>query len=129
MQVLTQARGFDLTASVREHIERRLHFAFDRARHRVNRISVILSDVNGPRGGEDKRCRIQVSVAGAADVLIDDCQSDLNVAIDRAVDRAGRTVARRLARRREHPHGVSADRRSELAPTVAADEVAGQELP
>lgn len=47
MHIVTQARGFDLSEELREHVERRLGFAIDRARHRVGRISVILSDVNG----------------------------------------------------------------------------------
>lgn len=129
MEVLTQARGFDLTTGVREHIERRLRFAFDRAQQYVTRISVVLSDVNGPRGGEDKRCRIQVVVAGAADVLIDDCQSDLYVAIDRAVDRAGRTLARRLARQREYQRGYADDRHTAIAAKAAAGDIACQAVP
>ncbi|HCZ17052.1 MAG TPA: 30S ribosomal protein S30 [Candidatus Accumulibacter sp.] len=129
MQILTQARGFDLTTKVREHIERRLRFAFDRAHPYVNRISVVLSDVNGPRGGEDKSCRIRVSVVGAADVLIDDCQSDISVAIDRAVDRAGRTLARRLARQREYQHGYPDDRRTAISANAVAGEVACQAVP
>ncbi len=29
MQIFIQARGFDLSAGLREHVERRLHFALD----------------------------------------------------------------------------------------------------
>jgi putative sigma-54 modulation protein len=76
--------GFDLSAGLREHVERRIHFALDRASQYVRKVSIRLSDVNGPRGGEDKRCSIQVTVAGAADVLIEDTEPDLYVAIDRA---------------------------------------------
>jgi putative sigma-54 modulation protein len=99
MQIIIQASGFDLSAGLREHVERRIHFALDRASHYVRKVSIRLSDVNGPRGGEDKRCRIQVTVAGAADMLIEDTEPDLYVAIDRAADRSGRTLARLLARR------------------------------
>jgi putative sigma-54 modulation protein len=104
MQIIIQASGFDLSAGLREHVERRIHFALDRASHYVRKVSIRLSDVNGPRGGEDKRCCIQVTVAGAADMLIEDTEPDLYVAIDRAADRSGRTLARLLARRREHRH-------------------------
>jgi putative sigma-54 modulation protein len=98
MQIIIQASGFDLSAGLREHVERRIHFALDRASHYVRKVSIRLSDVNGPRGGEDKRCCIQVTVAGAADMLIEDTEPDLYVAIDRAADRSGRTLARLLAR-------------------------------
>jgi len=111
MQIVIQARGFDLSPGLREHVERRLRFALDWAHHHVRRVSVGLSDLNGPRGGEDKCCRVQVTMAGAADVVVQDIETDLYVAIDRAVDRAGRTLARRVARlpgratARESPRG------------------------
>ena len=92
MQIDIQARGFTLTRGLRDHAERRLRFAFGPARPEVLRVSVRLSDENGPRGGADMRCRIQVTLAGAAGVVIEDTEADLYVAIDRAADRAGRTV-------------------------------------
>jgi len=121
MQIIIQARGFDLTAGLREHVERRLYFALDWAHDHVSRISVVLSDVNGPRGGEDKRCRIQVAVPGTADVVVEDTQADLYVAIDRTVDRAGRTLVRRLARQRRHRHGSSRDILSTAASPAAIE--------
>ena len=123
MQILIQARGFDLSPGLREHIERRLRFALDRTHYHVRRVSVGLSDLNGPRGGEDKCCRVQVAMAGAADVIVQDIESDLYVAIDRAVDRAGRTLARRVAQQRDHRHASPRDTRGTQAATaaVAAD--------
>ena len=58
-----------------------------------------LSDVNGPRGGVDKRCGIEVRLKGTSAIAIDDTEADLYVAIDRAAERTGRTLDRRLARR------------------------------
>ena len=57
-----------------------------------------LSDINGPRGGEDKRCQLQVSLAGLPDVVVEDTEADLYFAIDRAADRVGRSVMRKLDR-------------------------------
>jgi putative sigma-54 modulation protein len=107
MQIVIQSRGFALTTGLREHIDRRVRFALDWARFHALKVSVRLSDLNGPRGGEDKRCHIQVAIPGGADVLIEDTESDLYVAIDRAADRAGRTLARRAERLRDHRHDRS----------------------
>lgn len=107
MNIHIQAQGFALTDSLREHTERRLRFALGWADDRLRQISVRLSDENGPHGGEDKRCRIQLTFPGAASVVIDDTEADLYVAIDRAVDRAGRSVARRLERQRDYRQGPS----------------------
>jgi ribosome-associated translation inhibitor RaiA len=62
---------------------------------------VRLCDINGPRGGEDKCCRIQIIMPHLPDVVIEDTMANLYCAIDRASDRAGRTVGRRLARQRD----------------------------
>jgi putative sigma-54 modulation protein len=56
MRIVIQARSFGLTAGLLQHVERRICFALDWAK--VHKISVRLSDLNGPRGGTDKRCHI-----------------------------------------------------------------------
>lgn len=106
MKIDIQARGFPLTEALREHTERRLRFALSWASHDVRKVVVRLSDINGPRGGEDKRCCIQVVFPGTQDVVVEDTEADLYVAIDRAVDRTERSVARRLTRQREYQHGT-----------------------
>ena len=105
MQINIQARGFTLTDGLREHTSRRLQFALGWASHHLGKVSVRLSDENGPRGGKDKRCRIRISFPGAQDVVIEDTETDLYVAIARATDRAGRSVTHRLERQRDHRHG------------------------
>jgi putative sigma-54 modulation protein len=101
MHINIQARGFDLTQGLREHTERRLQFALGWADHDVRNVSVRLSDVNGPRGGNDKRCQIKIPLVGRPDVVIEDAEADLYVAIDRAADRTERTLTRRLGRKRK----------------------------
>jgi len=102
MLIDIQARNFSLTHALREHIERRLGFALSSRDEYIQRIMVRLSDINGPRGGEDKCCRIHVVLPQLTDVVIEDTEVDMYAAIDRATDRAGRTVTRRLARQRDN---------------------------
>ena len=101
MQFDIQSRGFHLTDAIREHVRRRLLLELAWATDHVGKVSVRLSDLNGPRGGNDKRCRIQLSALRAS-VVVEDVEDDLYVAIGRAADRAGRTLSRRIARRRDH---------------------------
>ncbi|NOZ52108.1 MAG: HPF/RaiA family ribosome-associated protein [Gammaproteobacteria bacterium] len=100
MQIDIQARNFPLTDALRNHIERRLGFALSTRDDHIQRVMVRLSDINGPRGGADKCCHIQVILTHLPDVVIEDTEVDLYVAIDRAADRAGRTIGRRLSRQR-----------------------------
>ena len=99
MRVDIKTSGLDLTEGLREHTERRLGFALDRAHHDVNTITVRLSDINGPRGGADKRCQIQIPLPRHNGVVIEETDADLYVAIDRAASRAAdRPGARRRDR-------------------------------
>jgi len=98
MQITIQARNFSLTRALRRHAERRLRFALTSFDHHIRRVIMRLSDINGPRGGADKRCHLQIMLAGLPDVVIEDTEADLYVAIDRATDRAGRTVVRKTER-------------------------------
>jgi ribosomal subunit interface protein len=124
MRIDIQARGFELTEGLREHTVRRLQFALGWSNHDVRSVSVRLFDINGPRGGKDKRCRIQVPFAGTPNVVIEDTEADLYVAIDRAAERTERAVARRLERLREYRHdrlpGLAAPEADAVQDAVAA---------
>jgi putative sigma-54 modulation protein len=99
MQIEIQVRNFSLTRAMRAHIERRLAFALSTGYRHVRHILVRLSDINGPRGGSDKRCQLEVMLPGQS-VVVEDTEADLYVAINRAAARAGRTVMRQLRRKR-----------------------------
>lgn len=98
MMIAIQARDLSLTQSLRGHVYKRLAFTLGRCSSRVHRVEVRLSDINGPRGGVDKSCKIKVQLPGKPDIVVEDVQADLYTAIDRAAGRAGRTLARRLHR-------------------------------
>ncbi len=98
MQIDIRVRDFSLTDALRSHAERRLRFALTCCDAHIQRVVMRLSDINGPRGGKDKRCLLRVVLDGLPDVVIEDIEADLYVAIDRAADRAGRTLVRKLGR-------------------------------
>lgn len=98
MQIDIQALHFSLTKSLSNHAQRRVHFALACCDDVILRVIIKLSDINGPRGGEDKHCHLQVVLSGLPDVVIEDTQVDMYVAINRATDRAGRTVIRKINR-------------------------------
>jgi putative sigma-54 modulation protein len=108
MQLAIRSHGFPMTESLRAYTERRLRFALSNAAGKVNAVTVVLSDINGPRGGRDKCCRVRISARDRQVMVIDDIEDNLYLAIDRAADRAGRTVARNLGRmitQKRHPGG------------------------
>lgn len=100
MQIEIHARDFVLTDGLREAVERRLRFALGRFDERPLRVTVRLSDINGPRGGEDKHCAIRVRVGGLPDLVVEDTETDLYAAVNRATERVARTLRRKLQRGR-----------------------------
>ena len=94
------ASGFNLTDGLRDHARRKIAHALDHFGFPGGRIRVRLSDINGPRGGLDKRCQIHISLPRRDHVIVEDIESDLYIAIDRAAERAGESLRRRHARQR-----------------------------
>lgn len=119
MHIAIQSNGLVLTEGVRAYVHRRMQTSVGWALTR--RLAVWLSDVNGPRGGRDKRCKIQISLDHGKTVVIENTEEDLYVAIDRAAERADRALARQLARSRAFTH--------EKLDMVAADEQLSDEQP
>lgn len=101
MQIVIHALDFGLTDALRRHADRRLRSALTCHDEHIQRVVMRLSGYSGAHGGVDKCCHVQVLLAGLPDVVVEDVETDLYVAISRAVHRAGRTIRRRLARRRD----------------------------
>lgn len=101
MQLDIQALNFSLTSALKHHIRRRLGFALSSISEQMRHVTIRLSDINGPRGGKDKLCHVHIALNGVSDVVIEDTETDMYNAINRAIDRAGRTVSRRVGRQRE----------------------------
>jgi ribosome-associated translation inhibitor RaiA len=109
MNIDVQSLGFPITAAPADHVRRRLRFGLTRHSDRIQRIVVRLGDQNGPHGGEDKFCRIQVHLLDAPVAVIVDVGTDLYTVIDRTADRVGRLVVRHLDRSRSGERRVRGD--------------------
>lgn len=101
MIVDIHGQGFTVTPALAEHVRRRLGFVLTRHGDRIQRVEVRIGDENGPRGGVDKFCRIQVHLTNVPVAVIRDVGADLYAVIDRAADRVGRVVVKYLDR--THP--------------------------
>jgi ribosome-associated translation inhibitor RaiA len=89
MQIELQARGFDLTPSLRDHIARRLAQTLEHIRDDIKKVVVRISDDNGPRHGIDKRCMVRVALRGRKDVVVQDISGDM---YRRSPDRGNRLI-------------------------------------
>lgn len=101
MRLSIRASGIELSEELRRHVERRLLFALSRFGERVKDVTVRLADLNGPRGGIDKRCRMLAQLAPRGAIRVVKTDGDLQAAIDRCAERLGRSVVRELGRWRQ----------------------------
>jgi len=97
MQVIFESRDAN-GAQMRELSVERVRFALRRLNAWVPRAKVQFSDVNGPRGGVDKRCQVELSTEAVGTVVIASLARDWRTALDRALGRATRVLTRSLQR-------------------------------
>jgi len=100
MKVEVRFRGLEASDAVREHVIRRVHFQLNRFEGGVSSVGIRIEDINGPKGGIDKRCQVTVLGPSFSPVMVDDLSSDASSAVDMAVDRAARAVGREIERGR-----------------------------
>jgi len=97
MQFCIHAHGIDLTEHIKRQAYQKLELALDRLEQQVICISVYLVDTNGPfLGGVDKACRIVVQIDKQESLVLEDCDENVLVVIDRITDRLGVVASQRI---------------------------------
>ena len=98
-----RSRGVELTPNDREYIRARLGRRLGKYGSSLERVSVRVDDVNGPRGGVDHVCRIKLVLSGLPSIVVEERSATLQAAVDGAVGRAERAVGSAVRRRRKTP--------------------------
>jgi len=83
-----------------ETVRRYARFALARFGHRISRTELVIEDLNGPRNGRDKRCKVQVLLTGLPPIVVEVTDVDAMAAVSRGVERAARHVRDKLNRQR-----------------------------
>ena len=81
--------------------ERRVRQALKRLAWLTPRVRVHLSDINGPRGGIDKRCQIELLTDGGKPVVVTSLARDWLSALQSALMRATRSLLHNWQRSRK----------------------------
>ena len=104
--------GASLSKDKRTEIRNKLNKKLGKFANAIERVSVRVKDINGPRGGIDQVCRIKVVLSNLSSVVIEAQNASLDVAIGRALTGAERAARRSLQRRRMKPRKVGARSRA-----------------
>ncbi|MCX7276874.1 MAG: HPF/RaiA family ribosome-associated protein [Burkholderiales bacterium] len=90
MHIIVETQGAD-AKDLGEASEQRLRFALRRLAWLVDTVRVSYRDANGPRGGVDKQCQVQLHLRSRGNIVVkttaDDWYAALHAAIRRAVSR------------------------------------------
>lgn len=100
MQVIFESRD-PQAQPLREPSIARVRFVLRRWGGWVPTAKVQLSDVNGPRGGVDKRCQVELRTEGAGAVVITSLARDWRTALDLSLGRATRSLLRQMRRKQQ----------------------------
>lgn len=99
MRVLIHPRSITADRELRVRVEEALGTALEPVRPCLEWVDLYLTDVNGPRRGPDKRCRL-VAHLRTGPVVVSRTGPDPVAAVTAAAARCRRLVRSRLSRRR-----------------------------
>ncbi|QOV91774.1 HPF/RaiA family ribosome-associated protein [Humisphaera borealis] len=102
MELSIRGLNVSVTESIQSHARVRLIKDLSHFTRRIRGVIVRVSDVNGPRGGIDKRCHLEATAPGMPSAAVVEVDADLYRAIDRASDRLRRHLGRLFERSRGH---------------------------
>ncbi|MCG5054212.1 MAG: HPF/RaiA family ribosome-associated protein [Myxococcales bacterium] len=100
MRVDVRFRGLDVSAWLREHTFRQAEACLGRFERELNCVRVRIADVNGPKGGLDKACRVTVHGPRCGSFTVDELSTDPYVAVALAFERLSHSLNRQFARAR-----------------------------
>ncbi|NDC37670.1 MAG: HPF/RaiA family ribosome-associated protein [Proteobacteria bacterium] len=110
MRVLCTAKGFTLTEGLQMQVDERIRLSLDRVSHLVRSVRVLLCDENGPKGGRDKRCTVELELLKGGRIVRKSVAADAYAAIGQSFQRIERALLGLAKRRRA--------RRGEISETV-----------
>jgi putative sigma-54 modulation protein len=99
MRLQIRSRGIEVTEELRDHVGERVEQSLGRFVRHVGLVRVYLRDLNGPRGGVDKKCTIVVEVPQDGRVVVSGRDAVVHAAIAETSSRAAFAVKRHLKRR------------------------------
>jgi hypothetical protein len=99
MLIAIRETGMGLSADGRAYAIDRVERALGTVREHVRKVMVYLTDLNGPRGGVDKLCRLAVTLDTGRPVVVVTTADSVTGVVDGAADKAGEVVHEEVHRR------------------------------
>jgi hypothetical protein len=101
VKIMVKSVSMSLDARTRADVEQRIHAALERVSLRILRVTARVTDRNGPRGGEDIACALDMRLRPRGRIFVEETDIDLAGAVNRAAEAAAETAVRTLERSRD----------------------------
>jgi len=103
MKVLMRGVHLSLTDGLKTYVQEHLVDHIEKLcdDQEASEIDISLVDINGPKGGVDKECRVTVRLPGLSAIHVTEAAETLHGAIDLSRDRLENALKRTLERRRD----------------------------
>lgn len=102
MDITLTTRHLDRSATLVDLIRRRAHFTLGRFADIIRRLEVRLTDINGPRGGNDVDCVILAYLERHGRLVVAGRDASAEAVACRGIDRMAGMVRRHLDRLHDH---------------------------
>ena len=102
MQIQIHSVGIDNSEAVNTRVREDVETALKLWSERVTRVEAHLHDDNGPKSGKDKRCVLEIRLAGQTPLAVEGSSLDLYQAITIAAGKAERAVRHKVERHEAH---------------------------
>ncbi len=96
MKIYLQTQGFELTSAIDTHVKKQLGRDLRGSQNNIIAVDVFLSDINGPKGGIDKKASVCVQMTQRLSVRFEATHDDLYRAVTAASHKAKQSVKRTL---------------------------------
>lgn len=102
MEITVTNLNAELSTDNISRIRQKTQRMFNRVCDSILRIKVTIDDVNGPKGGKDKHCRVVIYSNGISDVVISDNQTTVMSAVSIALSRARLSLLKKIKRKQKN---------------------------
>jgi len=102
MQLQVHGQGVDVGDRLRDFVERRCNEGLQHFDERLTRVEVHLRDLNGQKGGVDKRCTCEARPRGLDPIAVEHDSTEITEAVQGAIGKLQRALQSRFDKRDAH---------------------------
>lgn len=113
MQIQIHTNGIHNSDALSARVQKEVEEGLKVWRTQVMRVEAHLHDDNGPKSGKDKRCVLEIRLAGHQPMAVEASTDDMYQSITQAAGKAERAVRHKLERHEAHRSSHGKDERPE----------------